>query len=77
MHGRVVARASPVAVADQLLRTSSVLVPCAYSFPAVSTTRPSAVATVLPLCTTAPVHRRRPVDDVIGRTKFTFTSTVV
>ena len=57
--------------------TSNVPVPCAYSFPSASSTRPSAVATVRPRWTTEPRQRTRPVAAVSGRTKFALTSNVV
>jgi len=54
-----------------------VLVACARSRSAPSSSRASVVTTVRPGCTTVPVHRTRPVSAVIARVKFAFSSSVV
>ena len=68
---------SPVSAYPRRGKIRQVVVPCASSFPPASVTFPSAVTTREPLWITIPSQRIRPVSDLIGRTKFVFTSSVV
>ena len=59
------------------VRTRIVLVRGRGAGSRASSRRASVVTTVLPRCTTVPVHRTGPVSAVIARVKFAFSSSVV
>src|SRR3989304_7252895 len=71
--GRILMGHSP-GKRDQAPRIMQVVVPCAYSLPCESSTRPSAVAGCLPLWTIVALARIGPVCRVIGRTRLALIS---